>query len=146
MKKSIILVALLLCFLGTSAALPLQTQTQAPPQACGDEAGVVTSVEQDLSALVDTVKKESQSDFDSKYHDQTCQSRLSICLETTTAVLDCLDKASKDAPKQQMDGIKALQATYTKLKNTLDQDIQGLKNAKGTKAAKALIAGFDFSH
>jgi hypothetical protein len=150
MKKRVTLVNLLLgvCLSALFTAPLLLSQSQPAPQACSDEGAVVASVKQDLAALVDTVKKESQGDFDTKYHEQTCQSRLSICLDTTTTMLDCLDKASKDAstPKDQLESIKALQAAYTKLKSTLDQDIQALKGAKDTKSAKALIAEFDFSH
>ena len=153
MTKPIALTALMLgvCFLGASALLSVEPQSasQSPQsQACSDDEGVVNSVKQDLSTLVDTVKKESQQDFDAKYHQQTCQSRLSICLEMTSQLVDCLTKASKDSstPKEQLTAIQTMLATYTKLKNTLDQDIQALKGAKDTKAAKALIADFDFAH
>jgi len=151
MKKSLALGALLagVCFLGTLALPLLLSQSQTPaPQACSDDEAVVTSVKQDLSALVDTIKKENQDDFDTKYHQQTCLSRLSICLSTTSELLDCLDKATKDTttPKEQMGAIKAKQAEYTKLKNALDQDIQSLKSAKDSKEAKSLIGNFGFGH
>lgn len=100
----------------------------------------MTSVKQDLAALVDTVKKESEADFVSKYHQQTCQSRLSICLETTNSVLDCLSKAGKNTSTQDVE------STYTALKTTLTQDIQQLQSAKTPKDAKAAIETFDFSH
>lgn len=151
MKQPVTITALLLgvCLVGTSALSPFQSQPQsAAPKVCGDSEAVVTSVKQDLSAMVDTIKKESQSDFTTKYHEQTCLSRLSICLETTNELLQCLDKASKDSttPPAQMEAIKTMQAAYGKLKSTLDQDIQALKSAKNPKAAKAAIGNFDFSH
>ncbi|MGH9351671.1 MAG: hypothetical protein ACRD2G_05865 [Terriglobia bacterium] len=144
MRKLVTLAALLagVCLLGTVALPRLKSQAQTPaaPQACSDEEAVVTSVKQDLAALVDTVKKESEADFKSKYHQQTCESRLSICLETTNSVLDCLSKAGKDASTQNAESI------YTQLKTTLTQDIQELKSAKTPKDAKAAIEAFDFSH
>lgn len=144
MRKPIMLAALLagVCLLGTVSLPRLQSQPQTPatPQACSDEEAVVTSVKQDLAALVDTVKKESEADFVSKYHQQTCQSRLSICLETTNSVLDCLSKAGKNTSTQDVE------STYTALKTTLTQDIQQLQSAKTPKDAKAAIETFDFSH
>ncbi|MGH9342904.1 MAG: hypothetical protein ACRD19_03985 [Terriglobia bacterium] len=142
MRKSGMLVVILAgaCLLGT-VVLPhpeSQAQTPATPQTCSEEEAVVASVKKDLGALVDTVKKESEADFESKYHLQTCESRLSICLEMTNSALDCLSKAGKSA--QDAD------TAYTQLKNTLTQDIQTLKNAKTPKDAKAAIETFDFSH
>lgn len=115
-----------------------QAQTTAAPAACGDQEAVVTSVKKDLAALVDTVKKESEADFETKYHLQTCESRLSICLDMTNSVLDCLGKAGKDG--------QSAEAAYTQLKNTLTQDLATLKAAKTPKDAKAAIEAFDFSH
>ncbi|MGH9406376.1 MAG: hypothetical protein ACRD3D_11145 [Terriglobia bacterium] len=154
MKKSMALtgvVLLVACLWGVSALRSTQPQSspQSPSsQACAEDKGIVTSVTQDLSSLVDTVKKESQQDFDTKYHEQTCISRLSICSQMTGELVECLTKASKDAstPKEQMSEIQTLLASYTKLKSTLDQDLQTLKGVKNNKAAKAAIAGFDFSH
>lgn len=132
-------------FLGTillsAVALPRlesQPQDQAAPQACTDQEAVVTSVKKDLAALVDTIKKESEADFEAKYHQQTCESRLSICLEMTDSALDCLSKAGAGARNES--------SAYTQLKNTLTQDLATLKNAKTPKDAKAAIETFDFSH
>ncbi|HEV2418250.1 MAG TPA: hypothetical protein VGX94_10630 [Terriglobia bacterium] len=142
MRRQVTLGAVLIgaCLLGIVALPHLKTQAQEPatPQACTAEEAVVTSVKKDLAALVDTVKKESEADFESKYHLQTCESRLSICLDMTNSALDCLSKAGKSA--QDAD------TAYTQLKNTLTQDLQTLKNAKTPKDAKAAIETFDFTH
>lgn len=123
----------------TLAAPRLESQAQTTTAAaCGDQEAVVTSVKKDLAALVDTVKKESEADFETKYHLQTCESRLSICLDMTNSVLDCLGKAGKDG--QSADEV------YTQLKNTLTRDLAALKAAKSPKDAKAAIEAFDFSH
>lgn len=142
MKTTVTLGALFIGMILLSAvALPrLESQPQAPaaPQACTDQEAVVTSVKKDLAALVDTVKNESEADFEAKYHEQTCESRLSICLEMTNSVLDCLSKAGKDA--------QSAESAYAQLKNMLTRDLATLKNAKTPKDAKAAIETFDFSH
>lgn len=128
------------CLLAAVAMPRLESQPQTPvaPQSCTDPEAVVASVKKDLATLVDTIKKESEADFETKYHEQTCESRLSICLEMTNSVLDCLSKAGKDA--------QSADSAYTQLKNTLTQDLAALKNAKTPKDAKAAIEAFDFSH
>ncbi len=117
-------------------------------QACKDPESVVTNVQQDLVDTVSTVKKESLSDFDAKFHQQATESKLSICLDTVNDLLSCLDKASHDttATKAQLDAIKAKQAAYTKLKATLQEDNDSLKAAKDDKTAKAEIEQYDFGH
>lgn len=115
-------------------------------QACKDPESVVTNIQQDLVETVTTVRKESLSDFDAKFHQQATESKLSISLDTVNDLLSCLDKASHDttATKAQLDAIKAKQETYTKLKTTLQQDSDSLKAAKDDKTAKAEIEKFNF--
>lgn len=141
MRTSTTTIAVLLGIIVLTLAVPRpesQAQTTTTPAACGDQEAVVTSVKKDLAALVDMVKKESEADFETKYHLQTCESRLSICLDMTNSVLDCLSKAGKDG--------QSADAAYTQLKNTLTLDLATLKAAKSPKAAKAAIEAFDFSH
>ncbi|MGH9397365.1 MAG: hypothetical protein ACRD18_11020 [Terriglobia bacterium] len=149
MKKLIILAALLGVGLGRSFAFPsLQSQAATAPKACQDLATVVSSVEKDLSGTVATVKKESLDDFVRQFHQQVVGSRLSTCLIMTNQLLDCLDKAAKDpaTAKTDVDSIKTSQDAYTKLKNTLQQYAQTLKNVKDPKTAKSDVENFDFSH
>lgn len=118
-----------------------------PAQACKNPETVVTNVEQDLTGTVNTVRKETLQDFDRQFHQQATESKLSICLDTVTDVLTCLDKASHDAtatPAQQS-AVKAEEAKYTKLKDSLQQDSASLKSAKDDKSAKAEIEKFNFS-
>ena len=143
------LMTLLALLLAAPAAAWAQAQTPAPqqaPQACQSDVAVVTSVKQDVVSLVTTIKNESEKDFETKYHQQTCQSRLNTCLIMTNELLSCLDKAQNSAatPKTQIPAIQLLEATYTKLKNALGKDIQGINSAKKPAKAKALIGAFDF--
>ncbi|HLI30454.1 MAG TPA: hypothetical protein VKV79_05060 [Terriglobia bacterium] len=116
-------------------------------QTCQEEEGAVTAVKQDLTGMVGTIQKESLDDFQKHFHQQAFASRLSICLQTISDLLGCLDKASHDpaATKAQMDAIKAKQAAYQKLQTDLQDDSQLLKSAKNAKTAKSQIEKFVFT-
>lgn len=113
-------------------------------QTCNDDEGMVKSYVQSLTDLVGTVKKESLSDFQKDYHEQSCLSRLTLSLGVVGNLIDCLNKAAKDpaATPAQLAAIKTEIESYTKLKAVLEQDRDALKAAKDTKAAKSIIEKF----
>ncbi|MGH9326499.1 MAG: hypothetical protein ACRD2B_07420 [Terriglobia bacterium] len=115
-------------------------------QACKDPETVVTNIQQDLAGTVTSVRKESLGDFDAKFHQQATESKLAISVDTVNDVLSCLAKASHDTTvtKAELDVIKTKQATYSKLKTTLQQYSSSLKAAKDDKTAKAEIEKFNF--
>ena len=116
-------------------------------QTCSDDEGIVKSYVQSIADLVGTVKKESLSDFEKDYHEQSCLSRLTLSLGVINSLIDCLNKAAKDttATQGQIAAIKSKLQTYAKLKSALDQDRDSLKAAKSAKTAKSLIETFAIS-
>jgi len=116
-------------------------------QTCSDDEGMVKSYVQSISTLVGTVKKESLSDFQKDYHEQSCLSQLTLSLGIVNSLIDCLNKAAKDpaTPPQQVAADKAQLQNYDKLKSLLEQDCNTLKAAKNTKAAKSIIEKFTIS-
>ena len=113
-------------------------------QTCSDDEGMVKSYVQSLNDLVGTVKKESVSDFEKDYHQQSCLTRLNLSLGIINGLIECLNKAAKDpaATQQQVAAIKSKLQGYVKLKSLLEQDRNTLKAAKDTKAAKSVIEKF----
>ena len=116
-------------------------------QACQEEEGSVAAVTQDLSGMIGEIQKESLTEFQKHFHQQSFASRLSIGLQTAGELVGCLDKASHDpaATKAQLDAIKAKQATYQKLQAALQAGSQSLKSAKSARTAKAAIEKFAFA-
>jgi hypothetical protein len=123
---------------------PLPSQEQP----CKTNEGIAVSIKQDLADTVNAIKKESLDDFEKKFHQQACLSKLSICLDTVQELLSCLDKAAHDPATSKADAAacKAKTAAYGKLKTTLEQDLAELKAAKDPKTAKDDIEKFDFSN
>ena len=113
-------------------------------QTCSADEGMVKSYVQSLTDLVGTVKKESLSDFQKDYHEQSCLTRLNLSLGIVSSLIDCLNKAEKDpaATPAQLTAIKNQLAHYTGLKTVLEQDQNSLKAAKDTKTAKSVIEKF----
>jgi hypothetical protein len=124
-----------------------QQPSPAQGEPCKTDEGIAVSIKQDLADTVNTIKKESLDDFEKQFHQQACMSKLSICLETVQELLSCLDKAAHDPATGKADAsaCNAREATYGKLKATLQQDIAELKAAKDPKTAKDDIEKFDFS-
>jgi hypothetical protein len=143
-----IIAAVALWLAAPMALLALQAQSSPPVQSCAPDEAIVSSMKQDLATLVGTVKKESLDDFQRAFHQQSCMSRLSICLHSVDDLLTCLDKSSHDAgaTKGQSDSAKSKQDTYTKLKTAMQAYVQKLKGTTDAKAAKAAIEQFDFTH
>jgi predicted ribosome quality control (RQC) complex YloA/Tae2 family protein len=113
-------------------------------QTCSDDEGMVKGYVQSLTELVGTVKKESLSDFEKDYHQQSCLTRLTLSLGIVNSLIDCLNKAAKDpaATPEQLAATKSKLENYTKLKTALEQDRDALKAAKDTKTAKSIIEKF----
>ena len=116
-------------------------------QTCNDDEGMVKSYVQSIATLVGTVKKESLSDFQKDYHQQSCLSRITLSLGIVNSLIDCLNKAAKDPADtpEQTAAIKSKLETYAKLKSALEQDRDALKAAKNAKAAKSIIEKFAIS-
>jgi len=116
-------------------------------QACKDEEAIVKEYEKDMTEFVQTVKKETQDDFNRAYHQRSCLSKLTFCLTAIDGLLSCLDKAAQDsaAPKEDVEASKAKREAYKKLKGRVGDDRKALKGSSDSKQAKALIEKFDFA-
>lgn len=116
-------------------------------QTCNDDEGMIKSYVQSLTDLVGTVKKESLSDFQRDYHEQSCLTRLTLSLGIVNGLIDCLTKAVKDpaTTQEQLAAIKSKLQTYVKLKSLLEQDRDALKGSKDTKTSKSIIEKFVLS-
>jgi hypothetical protein len=117
-------------------------------QACKDEQALVDDFKQGLVTTVDTVKKESLDNFEKAFHQKTCFTKLTLCLNVMDEVLNCLDKASQDTstPKEQAATYKSQKESYAKLKDKLTQYKSQLKATEAPKDAKALIGKFDLAN
>ncbi|HEV2424070.1 MAG TPA: hypothetical protein VGZ29_04495 [Terriglobia bacterium] len=116
-----------------AAGWPAQAQTPA----CQDEDAMAQSMVQDVASSVDAIKKESESDFESKYHQKALTNKLTFALNAVNGAITCLDKASGDpttASRKDAD---------SKLKAKLAGYHDELKAKTEPKAAKELIATFD---
>jgi hypothetical protein len=114
-------------------------------QACKDEQAMVDESRQGLATTVDSVKKESLESFEKAFHQKTCLTKLTLCLNVMDEVINCLDKASQDAAatKEQAASYKAQKESLAKLKDRLTQYKSQLKTTDTPKDAKALIEKFD---
>ena len=90
--------------------------------------------------MVDTVKKESQADFEAKFHQKSCMNKLTFALSAVNDAIACLDKTGPSTPGQA-----SPKDADDKLKDRITQYRTGLKSADDPKNAKALIATFDLS-
>jgi hypothetical protein len=120
------------------AAVALMAQpARAQAAACQDEEATAQSMVQDVATSVDAVKKESESDFESKYHQKSLTNKLTFALTAVNGAVDCLDKAAGDPTAA------ARKETEAKLKDQLSGYRDALKSKTDPKAAKQLIATFD---
>ncbi|HEV2382056.1 MAG TPA: hypothetical protein VG206_19980 [Terriglobia bacterium] len=93
----------------------------------------------DVASVVDLVKKETQADFEGKFHQKSCLNKLTFAIGAVGDAVGCLDKAASDATTA------TTKETESKLKDRLTQYKSSLKGAEDAKAAKQLIATFDLS-
>ncbi len=137
--------------IGLIAAAVLVNELSPGPlvaQACKDEQAMVDDFKQGLVTTVDAVKKESLDNFEKTFHQKTCLTKLTLCLNMMDEVLNCLNKASQDsaATKEQAATYKGQKESYEKLKGKLTQYKSQLKATEAPKDAKALIEKFDFAN
>jgi hypothetical protein len=130
---STMLVIPMLVALIVLAARP--AQAQAP--ACQDEEAMAQSMVQDVASSVDTIKKESEGDFESKYHQKALTNKLTFALSAVNGAVQCLDKASGDPTAASRKDAES------KLKAKLSGYHDELKAKTEPKAAKELIATFN---
>jgi hypothetical protein len=110
---------------------------RAQAAACRDEDAMAQTMVQDVAASVDSIKKESESDFESKYHQKALTNKLTFAVSAVDGAVQCLDKATGDptaAGRKDAD---------SKLKAKLSGYHDELKAKKEPKAAKEFIATFD---
>ena len=108
-------------------------------QSCQDERGMADAMVKDVASVVDAVKKETQADFDGKFHQKSCLNKLTFAIGAVGEAVSCLDKAAGDATAV------TAKDTESKLKERLTQYKTSLKAADDPKAAKQLIETFDIS-
>jgi len=114
---------ILIVILGSPLLLGIPHLQSIRGQTCTDDEGMVKSYMQSISTLIGTVQKESLSDFEKDYHEQSCLSRLTLSLGIVNSLIDCLNKAAKDpadTPAQLAD-IKSKLENYGKLESTLEK-------------------------
>ncbi|HUI42702.1 MAG TPA: hypothetical protein VL523_12110 [Terriglobia bacterium] len=123
----------------TALAPPLQAQ------ACKDEKDTAQAMVQDVAQTVDEVKKESQADFETKYHRKSCLNKLTFAAGAVGEAVTCLAKAGQDASAgaDPAAAAKSEGDADAKLKDRLTHYRDSLKSTDDQKAAKALIATFD---
>ena len=113
--------------------------TRLRAQSCQDERGMADAMVKGVADVVDTVKKESQADFEGKFHQKSCLNKLTFAISAVDEAVSCLEKAAQDpaaAPAKETEG---------KLKDRLTEYKTSLKAADDPKAAKRLIGTFDLS-
>jgi len=131
--ESVILMIVTLVAIIVLAGPPVQAQAPA----CQDEHAMAQSMLQDVATSVDSIKKESESDFESKYHQKALTNKLTFAVNAVNGAITCLDKAAGDptaAGRKDAD---------TKLKAKLSGYRDELKAKTEPKAAKEFIATFD---
>lgn len=108
-------------------------------QACQDERGMADAMVKDVAGVIDLVKKETQADFEGKFHQKSCLNKLTFAIGAVGDAVGCLEKATSDATTA------TAKEAEGKLKDRLTQYKSSLKGAEDAKAAKQLIATFDLS-
>lgn len=116
---------------------------QLAAQSCQDDQGMADAQVKTAADMVDTVKKESQADFEAKFHQKSCLNKLTFALSSLNDAISCLDKAgpAAGAPADQT----SPKDSDTKLKDRITKYRSSLKSAEDAKSAKALIGTFDLA-
>jgi hypothetical protein len=132
--------------LGSAFLLSLSTR-QLSAQVCSDDEGMATYYKKNATDLVETVKKESATDFAKAFHQKTMMTNLTLFGSTVDRLLNCLQKRASDPAtlKEDADAAKGKIDAYNKLKDKIKQDRDALKAAQTEKDAKALIEKFAFT-
>jgi hypothetical protein len=112
---------------------------QLAAQSCQDDQAMADAQVKTLADMVDVVKKESQADFEAKFHQKSCLNKLTFAISAVNDAIACFDKAGPVAGQTSpKDGDSKLKDRMTGYKGTL-------KSTDDPKSAKALIATFDVS-
>jgi len=132
--------------LGSAFLLSLGSR-QLSAQVCTDEEGMVGDYKKAVTELVETVKKESVTDFAKAFHQRTVSTKLMLFDGMVDGMLKCLQKRVSDPAtlKEDADAAKRKIDVYNKLKDNIKQDRDALKAAQTEKDAKALIEKFAFT-
>ena len=113
---------------------------QLAAQSCQDDQAMADAQVKTAADMVDTVKKESQTDFEAKFHQKSCLNKLTFALSAVNDAIACLDKAGPSTSDQA-----SPKDADAKLKDRITQYKATLKSTDDPKGAKALIATFDLS-
>jgi hypothetical protein len=116
---------------------------QLAAQTCQDDQAMADAQVKTAADMVDTVKKESQADFEAKFHQKSCLNKLTFALSSLNDAISCLDKAGPAASAPA--GQASSKDNDAKLKDRITQYRTALKSADDAKSAKALIGTFDLS-
>jgi hypothetical protein len=116
---------------------------QLAAQSCQDDQAMADAQVKTAADMVDTVKKESQADFEAKFHQKSCLNKLTFALSSLNDAISCLDKAGPAASAPA--GQPSSKDNDAKLKDRITQYRTSLKSADDAKSAKALIGTFDLA-
>jgi hypothetical protein len=118
---------------------PFQSRLRA--QGCDPDEAMVNDYQKSISDLVAEVKAEKLDDFQQKYHQRSCLTKLALFAGAADGLIQCLQQAVKDpaTPKEQADADKAKLDTFTKLKAEVQSDHDDLKKIDDAKRAKAYV-------
>jgi hypothetical protein len=108
-------------------------------QSCQDERSMADAMVKSVADMVDMVKKESQADFEGKFHQKSCLNKLTFAIGAVGEAVSCMEKAPPDpaaAPAKENE---------SKLKDRLTQYKTSLKSTDDPKAAKQLIETFSLA-
>ena len=109
---------------------------------------MIADYQKGLTELIETVRKEDLEHFQRAFHQKTCLSKLTLCLNMMNGLLSCLEKATQDttATKEQKETAKSQREKYWALKQKIEQYRNALKAAENAKAAKSLVEKFEVSN
>ena len=120
--------------------------TRVPPlaaQSCQDDQAMADAQVKTVADMVDTVKKESQADFEAKFHQKSCLNKLTFAISALNDAITCYDKAGPAASAAAAQ--PSPRDSDSKLKDRMTGYKGTLKSTDDPKSAKALIGTFDVS-
>ena len=116
-------------------------------QACKDDVAMLEASKQDLVELTATVKKQNLAEFEQTNQQKRAVNKLRVHTGMLQELVNCLDKAAQDtaASKADADAAKAQHDAAAKLLEKLQHQANEIRDAKESKAAKALIEKLEFT-
>ena len=108
------------------------------PEACNEEATMVSDYQKGLADLVGTVQKESLQDFERAFHRKSALSKLNLSEGILDIAMECFDQALKDAttPKERRGIYQAKRDAIGNLREKLIQYRSSLKAKEEGKDSK----------